>query len=314
MFSLVVFSLIGIAGFIVGYVMRRRAKIAKEVVNKIHYRIAMAIMVASVILFVAVWLSWSLVSVPPGNEGVTILFGAVGDRSLSSGLNLKNPFAQVIMVNNQTLPYTMALESYDVPGKGDSVPVITADGLTVWLDITIYYRIPAGKGPWIIQNRTFHDQKDFEDSYIRPKSRSGLREIIAQLRSEDMYAYKREQVADKLFELLSERFPDDGAECVSVEVRNIDLPPTLKSAIESKLTWQQEAEKMVYVKQKEQMEAERKVIEAGGIAEYQRIVSSTLSPEYLQFKWMDKLSNLNAQTVYYVPTNPATGIPMMKTF
>jgi prohibitin 1 len=206
------------------------------------------------------------------------------------------------------------LESYDVPGKGDSVPAITSDGLTVWLDITIYYRIPNGNGPWIIQNRTFRDQQDFEDSYIRPKSRSGLREIIAQLKSEDMYAYKRAEVADKLYELLSKRFPDDGAECVSVEVRNIDLPPALKSAIESKLTWQQEAEKMVYVKQKEQMEAERKVIEAGGIAEYQRIVSSTLSPEYLQFKWMDKLSNLNAQTIYYVPTNPATGIPMMKTF
>lgn len=311
---LIFLSVVGIVAFLVGLFLRRTSKIAEGVVRKTRKQMALAGIVGGIGLFVLIWLLWSLVAVPPGFEGVTVLFGAVGKDSLPSGLNFKNPFAEVLFVSNKTLPYTMAVESYDVEGKGDSVPTITSDGLTVWLDITIYYRIPPGKGPWIIQNRSFHSQEDFEYNYIRPKSRAGLREVIATLTSEEMYAHKREDVGDKLYDILAKQFPIDGAECVSVEVRNIDLPVKLKDAIESKLTWQQEAEKMVYVKEKEELEAERKVIEAIGIAEYQRVVSATLSSAYLQWKWMEKLSNLNAQTVYYVPTNPATGIPMMKTF
>ena len=60
-------------------------------------------------------------------------------------------------------------------------------------------------------------------------------------------------------------------------VRNITLPESVKATIESKINAEQDAQKMTFVLQKERQEAERKRVEAQGIADYQKILSSGLS-------------------------------------
>jgi regulator of protease activity HflC (stomatin/prohibitin superfamily) len=60
-------------------------------------------------------------------------------------------------------------------------------------------------------------------------------------------------------------------------VRNITLPQSVKAAIELKINAEQEAQKMQFVLQKERQEAERKRVEAQGIADYQRIISESLT-------------------------------------
>ena len=65
-------------------------------------------------------------------------------------------------------------------------------------------------------------------------------------------------------------------------VRNITLPESVKRAIESKINAEQDAQKMEFVLQKEQQEAERKRVEAQGIADYQRIITSTLTKALLE--------------------------------
>jgi regulator of protease activity HflC (stomatin/prohibitin superfamily) len=67
-------------------------------------------------------------------------------------------------------------------------------------------------------------------------------------------------------------------------VRNITLPQSVKESIERKITAVQEAQRMEYVLQKERQEAERKRVEAQGIADAQRIINSGLSDKILQFE------------------------------
>ena len=67
-------------------------------------------------------------------------------------------------------------------------------------------------------------------------------------------------------------------------IRNITLPESVKLAIESKINAEQEAQKMKFVLDKERQEADRKRVEAQGISDYQRILTSTLTDKLLQYE------------------------------
>ena len=73
-------------------------------------------------------------------------------------------------------------------------------------------------------------------------------------------------------------------------VRNITLPASVKAAIESKINAEQEAQKMTFVLQKERQEAERKRVEAQGIADYQKILNTGLSDRLLQYEMIKAIS------------------------
>ena len=75
-------------------------------------------------------------------------------------------------------------------------------------------------------------------------------------------------------------------------VRNITLPTNVKTSIEEKIKAEQEAQKMEFVLQKEKQEAERKRVEAQGIADYQRIMSSGLTDKQLQYEQIQVLKGL----------------------
>jgi regulator of protease activity HflC (stomatin/prohibitin superfamily) len=67
-------------------------------------------------------------------------------------------------------------------------------------------------------------------------------------------------------------------------VRNITLPVSVKQAIESKINAEQESQKMKFVLEKEKQEADRKRVEAQGIADYQKILNTGLTPQQIQYE------------------------------
>ena len=73
-------------------------------------------------------------------------------------------------------------------------------------------------------------------------------------------------------------------------VRNITLPASVKTTIESKINAEQDAQKMTFVLQKEKQEAERKRVEAQGIADYQKILSTGLSDKQLQYEMIKAIA------------------------
>ena len=99
-----------------------------------------------------------------------------------------------------------------------------------------------------------------------------------------LYSSKRDEFQNKIFNTINKSFIKRGLDLEQLLVRNITLPPSVKTTIESKINAEQDAQKMTFVLQKERQEAERKRVEAQGIADYQRNLSTGLSDKQLQYE------------------------------
>lgn len=260
------------------------------------------------IFVVAVWiLASSIVVVDAGRTGVYSLFGKVDDEELSSGIHLINPLARVEMMSIRTEQYTMS----KVPMEGqkpsdDSIASLTKEGLSVELDITMLYRVNEEKASDLYREVGVN----FEEKIIRPEIRSVIREVMAQYEAKDIYSEKRQEAAQKLFELMNEKLANRGVILEDVLLRNVELPKNLATAIQEKLAAEQESQKYDFVLEKERKEAERKTIEAKGQRDAQSIINESLSDRYLNYLYIKELKD--RQGTIYVPTNPSTGLPIFK--
>jgi regulator of protease activity HflC (stomatin/prohibitin superfamily) len=106
-----------------------------------------------------------------------------------------------------------------------------------------------------------------------------------------LYSTKRDEFQEKIFTSLESNLRERGLFLEQLLVRNITLPESVKTTIESKINAEQEAQKMTFVLQKERQEAERKRVEAQGIADYQKILSTGLSDRLLQYEMIKAISN-----------------------
>ena len=99
----------------------------------------------------------------------------------------------------------------------------------------------------------------------------------------------------------------------NVLLRDLQLPETLKHAIEAKQQAQQDAQRMEFVLQKERQEAERKRVEAGGIKDFQDIVSQGISDKLLQWKGIEATIELtrSPNSKVIVVGNPKSGLPLI---
>ena len=100
----------------------------------------------------------------------------------------------------------------------------------------------------------------------------------------DLYSIKRQEFQNKINSTISKNFEANGLKVQQILIRNVSLPPSVKASIESKINAEQEAQKMQFVLQKERQEADRKRVEAQGIADYQHILSTGLSDKQLQYE------------------------------
>ncbi len=216
-----------------------------------------------------------------GEVGVTSLFGKVDDTPLFSGLNIVNPLVTVTPFNVQTQNYTMSGVSTEGNKPGDdAIRVLTADGLEVVIDLTVLYRVKAIEAPKIL--RTLG--ADYEDKIVRPVTRTRIRDNAVYYDAISLYSTKRDEFQARIFKEIQTDFNSHGLELQQLLVRNIVLPATVRASIESKISAEQDAQKMQFVLQKERQEAERKRVEAQGIADYQKILSTGLSDKQLQYE------------------------------
>ncbi len=102
-----------------------------------------------------------------------------------------------------------------------------------------------------------------------------------------MYSVKRDAVSDEIFRQLAEGAAEKDIVIEAVLIRNVILPEKLRLAIADKLEMEQQSLKMKYVLQRETQEAERKRIEAQGIADFQKIVSKGINAQLLQWKGIE---------------------------
>ncbi len=271
----------------------------QAVLSKIRFGFrAIVILVVAIVLLVNM-----IVIIPAGSTGVYHLFGKVRDQEIHSGFNLVNPLASIVKMSIRTQQYTMSSVADEGIRHGDdSIETLTKEGLKVLLDITVLYRLEEDKASDVY--RTLGTE--YEQNLIRPEVRSVIREVIANYEAKDIYSEKRDVVVSEIEKKLAENIGPRGIVIESTLLRNVVLPPELAGAIEQKLTAEQESQRYDFVLEKEKKEAERKRIEAEGQRDAQRIISSSLSSEYLQYQFIKELKD--RQGTIYVPTN----LPLLK--
>jgi len=220
-------------------------------------------------------------TIPPGKAGVQTLFGKVQNQVLESGLHVINPLVDVTTFNIQTQNYTMSgVHSEGEVVGDDAIKVLCSDGLEVTIDLSTLFRVKASKAPFIYQNIGV----DYVDKLVRPVTRTVLRDNAVNYQAVDLYSVKRQEFQDRIFRTISQNFARNGLELQQILIRNVALPASVKASIESKINAEQEAQKMQFVLQKERQEAERKRVEAQGIADYQKTLSTGLSDKQLQYE------------------------------
>jgi regulator of protease activity HflC (stomatin/prohibitin superfamily) len=235
--------------------------------------------------------------VPAGHVGVKDLFGRVSPNPLHAGVNLVLPFTRVVKMSVQTQEVK---ETAEVPSK---------EGLMMELEGSLLYRLDPEKAAEMY--RTVG--RTYQDVVVFPQIRSAIREVTASYDAKALYSAQREQIARETFDLFQKMVKGRGIIAEAVLLRKIGLPPIVANAIQEKLKREQEAEQMKFVLQKEQQEAERKRIEAQGLADFQKIVQQGLSEQYLTWKGIEATEKLasspNAKVV--VVGNPKTGLPII---
>jgi regulator of protease activity HflC (stomatin/prohibitin superfamily) len=226
-------------------------------------------------------LSNLVVQIDAGNLGVKKLFGKIDPDVLESGLHIVNPMNEVIEINAKTQNYTMSGVHDEGDKEGDdAIRVLSADGLEVVIDVTVLYKVKLdGVSKLMREVGT-----DYKDIIVRPIVRTRLRDNAVYYEAVSLYSTKREEFQQRIFSTIKKDFDARGLDLESVLIRNIVLPSSVKTTIESKINAEQEAQKMQFVLQKEKQEAERKRVEAQGIADYQKIISSTLNERQLQYE------------------------------
>lgn len=236
-------------------------------------------------------LSKCVVQVDAGKVGVQSVFGNVKKQTLNSGLNFVNPLADIKELDLKTQNYTMSGVHDEGSKSGDdAIKVLSADGLEVTIDLTVLFRIVSAKAPDIYKQIGLN----YVDVIVRPLSRTRIRDISANYDAIALYSTKRDEFQTRIFNAIEKDFKDRGLVLEQLLVRNIALPESVKKTIESKINAEQDAQKMQFVLQKEKQEAERKRVEAQGIADYQRIITSTLTDKQLQYEQIKAQKDLAA--------------------
>jgi regulator of protease activity HflC (stomatin/prohibitin superfamily) len=289
---------IGIIAIVVGLVVANTDPVMR--------RYKKLITAAGVVIFIIGFATSAVIQVEPGEVGVQKLFGKVSPNILQSGLNVINPLVKVVMFDIKTENYTMSGVTDEGTKQGDdAIRVLSADGLEVIVDLTVLYKVVPSEAPRILQEVG----TDYRNVIVRPICRTKIRDNAVYYDAVGLYSTKRDEFQSKIFAAIEVNFKERGLLLEQLLVRNITLPESVKAAIESKINAEQEAQKMTFVLQKERQEAERKRVEAQGIADYQKILSSGLSDRLLQYE-MIKAISASPNSKLILMTN-GKGLPIM---
>jgi regulator of protease activity HflC (stomatin/prohibitin superfamily) len=216
-----------------------------------------------------------------GEVGVKQRFGKFSGKALNPGLTVINPFVtRVIKMPLQTVNREVLL---DLPSK---------EGLTVRSEISILYHIEKSKAMSVLENIGL----DYEESVVVSVFRSASADVCSRFFAKDMHSVQRAVIEKEISEAMNKILQPRGFEVEAVLLKSIKLPDGLSRAIEAKLESEQRSQQMQFELQRERQEAERRIIEATGKRDAQKILSEGLTKEILQLRNIEALQQLSTSS------------------
>jgi regulator of protease activity HflC (stomatin/prohibitin superfamily) len=235
--------------------------------------------------------------IPAGHTGVIDFLGYVSDNTLKPGVNLVNPMANVEKMSIKTQELK---EMMNVPSQ---------EGLSVELEISLLYKLDGVKANEIYKTVG----PNYVEIILVPQFRSVVRGVTARYEAKALYTASREKLAGEIVSELEKLVGPRGITIEQAALRQIKLPSRLTQSIEEKLQAEQESQRMAFILLKEAQEADRKRIEAKGIADFQDIVSKGISEQLLKWKGIEateKLANSQNSKVVIIGSGKE-GLPII---
>jgi len=226
------------------------------------------------LIFVVLFGSSMFLTIDPGEKGVLFKkFGGGLDKEMVYGQGF-----HVIAPWNTMHVYDVRLHE-----TFEKMEVLSKNGLSIRIDLSFRYMPVQEKIGHL------HDEigRDYLDRIIKPEIRSVTREVIGNYLPEELYSTRREAIEDEIYNLTKENIERKYLTLDAILIRDVTLPQTLRAGIEKKLVQEQEALEYEFKIAKARKEAERKEIEARGIAEFQKIVNRTITPQLLKWKGVE---------------------------
>lgn len=162
------------------------------------------------------------------------------------------------------------------------------EGVNVVADISILYRIDATKAGDILQRAG----TDYEEVVIIPVFRAAAADVSAKFYAKDLHSGERLAIEKAIRDQMTQVLDGRGFVIENVLLKSITLPAGLARAIEEKLEAEQDALRMTFLLQRERQEAERRLIEAQGQRDAQRVLGEALTPLIIQFRSIEAFREL----------------------
>jgi prohibitin 1 len=258
---------------------------------------APTILFGVIVLLIAVTSACSTACVQTGHVGVVTRFGKVTGTILTEGVSFVPP---VYAVHDLSVQTQEIKEVSDTPSE---------EGLIFKLEVSLLYRLSPDAAGRVYQTVG----GGYADTVIVPTLRSAIRAVTSAHKAADLYSTARERVQEEMFTQVGSALQGRGIVVEKVLLRDMQLPATLKSSIEGKQQAEQESQKMQFTLTKETQEAERKRIEAHGIADFQTIVTTGISDKLLEWKGIEATLELakSANAKVVVVGSGKNGLPLI---
>jgi len=253
---------------------------------------------AATVFFGLIAAAQCFTQIPAGHVGVVDFFGVVSDQTLRAGINLMNPLANVVKYSIQTQEHKEAMQ------------VLSREGLTIGLEVSALYRLNPDSAARVYKTVA---GGDYETIILIPQFRSICRAVTASFQASALYSTEREQLGASIQVELAKTVSPRGVTIENTPIRNVALPSQLTEAIEQKQRADQESQRMEFVLTKEKQEADRKRIEAKGIADFQTIVAAGISEQLLRWKGIEATEKIaqSPNTKVIIVGSGKDGLPII---
>ncbi|MEE8577965.1 MAG: prohibitin family protein [candidate division Zixibacteria bacterium] len=238
--------------------------------------------------------------IPSGHKGV--FFSKFGEGTqvgqiYSEGFNWHMPWNSMFVYKIQTQE------------RKEGLTVLSSDGATIRMEVSILYRpiVNTVDSLQVTIGPSYYDVK------VAPTVRDIARAVAGRYKPEEIYSTKREELADAIQENLILVMTSNFIDIQDVLVRDVQIPVKISEAINFKLAADQEAQKMEFTIAKEKLEADRKRIEAKGIADFQKIVSAGITTSLLKWKGIEATLQIaqSPNTKIVIVGNDAASLPII---
>ena len=213
-------------------------------------------------------------TIPAGHGGVMFrLFGGGVDtsRTYEEGFHFLAPWNEIIVYETRQQEIS------------EEMSALSSNGLEIKIEFSTWYQ-PKWEDLSELHARI---GTQYLTRVVVPAMRSAARSVVGRYTPEQIYSTKRDAIQEEIFVETKKLLDEKYVQLNQVLIRSVTLPPTIKSAIESKLKQEQEALEYEFKLEKAAQEAERQRVEAEGKAKANSIVSASITDKILRDKGIE---------------------------